>query len=144
MSPSQNSVPLQLGPYELIERVATGGMAEVYLARRAGPHGFQKIVALKRILPQLAKDPDFVAMFVPGDGVLRMIRWCKVDEFSWLYAILVLAIGFTTVARRPPNAHGWREFPSKKLSRADLDTTLASNIPESSGPSCSAAATPAP
>jgi serine/threonine protein kinase len=64
MSPSQNSVPLQLGPYELIERVATGGMAEVYLARRAGPHGFQKIVALKRILPQLAKDPDFVAMFV--------------------------------------------------------------------------------
>jgi len=39
-------------------------MAEVYLARRAGPHGFQKIVAVKRILPQLARDPDFVAMFV--------------------------------------------------------------------------------
>jgi hypothetical protein len=33
------------------------------------------------------------SMFVPGDGVLHMIRWCKVDEFSWLYAILVLAIG---------------------------------------------------
>jgi eukaryotic-like serine/threonine-protein kinase len=64
MSSSQNAVPLQLGPYELIERVATGGMAEVYLARRAGPHGFQKIVAVKRILPQLAKDADFVAMFV--------------------------------------------------------------------------------
>src|SRR5450755_4066436 len=39
-------------------------MAEVYLARRAGPHGFQKLVALKRILPQLARDEDFVAMFV--------------------------------------------------------------------------------
>jgi serine/threonine-protein kinase len=39
-------------------------MAEVYLARRAGPHGFQKIVAVKRILPQYARDPDFVAMFV--------------------------------------------------------------------------------
>jgi serine/threonine-protein kinase len=39
-------------------------MAEVYLARRAGPHGFQKVVAVKRILPQLAKDVDFVAMFV--------------------------------------------------------------------------------
>ena len=64
MSTSQNSVPLRLGPYELIERVATGGMAEVYLARRAGPHGFQKLVAVKRILPQLAKDTDFVAMFV--------------------------------------------------------------------------------
>src|ERR1700722_14719853 len=64
MSPSQNAVPLALGPYELIERVATGGMAEVYVARRAGPHGFQKIVALKRILPQLARDVDFTAMFV--------------------------------------------------------------------------------
>jgi serine/threonine-protein kinase len=39
-------------------------MAEVYLARRAGPHGFQKVVAVKRILPQLAQDTDFVAMFV--------------------------------------------------------------------------------
>jgi serine/threonine-protein kinase len=39
-------------------------MAEVYLARRAGPHGFQKLVAVKRILPQYTRDPDFVAMFV--------------------------------------------------------------------------------
>jgi serine/threonine-protein kinase len=39
-------------------------MAEVYLASRAGPHGFQKTVAVKRILPQFARDPDFVAMFV--------------------------------------------------------------------------------
>jgi eukaryotic-like serine/threonine-protein kinase len=64
MSGPDDPVPLRLGPYELIERVATGGMAEVYLARRAGPHGFQKVVAVKRILPQLAKDVDFVAMFV--------------------------------------------------------------------------------
>ncbi len=33
------------------------------------------------------------SMFLPGDGVLRMIRWCKVEEFSWLYATLVLAVG---------------------------------------------------
>src|SRR5438105_2794065 len=64
MEGSNDAVPLRLGPYELVERVATGGMAEVYLARRAGPHGFQKVVAVKRILPQLAKDVDFVAMFV--------------------------------------------------------------------------------
>ncbi|HQP35615.1 MAG TPA: protein kinase [Polyangiaceae bacterium] len=56
--------PERLGPYELVRHVATGGMAEVYLARRTGPHGFSKTVALKRILPQLARDPDFVAMFV--------------------------------------------------------------------------------
>ena len=64
MSASIHPAPLMLGPYELLHRIATGGMAEVYLARRAGPHGFQKVVAVKRILPQLAQDADFVAMFV--------------------------------------------------------------------------------
>jgi len=32
-------------------------------------------------------------MFVPGDGIARMISWFKVEELSWLYAILVLVIG---------------------------------------------------
>jgi serine/threonine protein kinase len=64
MTISSIPAPLRLGPYELLRRIATGGMAEVYLARRAGPHGFQKTVAVKRILPQFARDPDFVAMFV--------------------------------------------------------------------------------
>jgi len=56
--------PLVFGPYELLERVASGGMAEVYVARRQGPHGFHKTVAVKRILPQLVQDAEFVAMFV--------------------------------------------------------------------------------
>src|SRR5579862_2683828 len=64
MSASIHPAPLMLGPYELLQRIATGGMAEVYLARRAGPHGFQKVVAVKRILPQLVEDADFVAMFI--------------------------------------------------------------------------------
>jgi serine/threonine-protein kinase len=64
MSASIHPAPLMLGPYELLQRIATGGMAEVYLSRRAGPHGFQKVVAVKRILPQLAQDADFVAMFI--------------------------------------------------------------------------------
>ncbi|HEX3346317.1 MAG TPA: serine/threonine-protein kinase [Polyangiaceae bacterium] len=64
MTISSIPAPPRLGPYELLRRIATGGMAEVYFARRAGPHGFQKIVAVKRILPQFARDADFVAMFV--------------------------------------------------------------------------------
>src|SRR5882672_9244169 len=64
MSTSTAPAPVRLGPYELLRRIATGGMAEVYVARRMGPRGFQKTVALKRILPQLARDPDYVAMFV--------------------------------------------------------------------------------
>jgi len=34
-----------------------------------------------------------LSMFVPGDGIVRMIRWFKVEEFSWRYALLVLVIG---------------------------------------------------
>jgi eukaryotic-like serine/threonine-protein kinase len=52
-----------LGPYELGERLGSGGMAEVYVGRRAGPRGFQKRFAIKRILPQLAADSRFVEMF---------------------------------------------------------------------------------
>lgn len=53
-----------VGPYLVESRLASGGMAEVFVARKVGPHGFAKRVALKRILPQFAKDPDFVAMFI--------------------------------------------------------------------------------
>ncbi|MCC6214059.1 MAG: serine/threonine protein kinase [Polyangiaceae bacterium] len=52
-----------LGGYELLERLGAGGMAEVWVARRRGPHGFVKRVAIKRILPQLARDARFVEMF---------------------------------------------------------------------------------
>ena len=53
-----------VGGYELVQRLAVGGMAEVFLARRPGPEGFEKRVAVKRILPHLAKQTDFVAMFL--------------------------------------------------------------------------------
>src|SRR5215475_13705930 len=59
--PSRSLV--RLGEYELVRRIATGGMAEVYEARRPGPRGFAKRVALKRILPQLAMDDRLVRMF---------------------------------------------------------------------------------
>jgi serine/threonine-protein kinase len=53
----------RLGPYVLGERLGSGGMAEVFIASRAGPRGFSKRFAIKRILPQLARDAHFVAMF---------------------------------------------------------------------------------
>ena len=52
-----------LGDYELVRLLATGGMAEVYEARRVGIHGFSKRFALKRILPQLSRDERLVQMF---------------------------------------------------------------------------------
>ncbi|MET0402846.1 MAG: protein kinase [Cystobacter sp.] len=54
----------QVGKYQLIRKLATGGMAEVYLAKAAGPRGFEKTLVLKRILPHLAEEPAFVEMFL--------------------------------------------------------------------------------
>ena len=53
----------RFGEYELTKLLGRGGMAEVYEARRIGPHGFTKRLALKRLLPQLAADPRLARMF---------------------------------------------------------------------------------
>ena len=51
------------GKYVLLEKLAMGGMAEVYLARSIGAGGVGKFVAVKRILPQFSEQPEFVEMF---------------------------------------------------------------------------------
>src|ERR1700733_11470200 len=53
-----------VGKYEVVRKIATGGMAEIYLACARGTAGFEKLVVLKRILPHLASDPSFVQMFL--------------------------------------------------------------------------------
>jgi len=45
-------------------------MAEVFKAKSFGVEGFEKVLVVKRILPELARNQDFVAMFVPSDGLL--------------------------------------------------------------------------
>jgi serine/threonine protein kinase len=50
--------------YRLLNKIAHGGMAEIFLAWQTGAEGFQKQVVLKRILPALAADPAFVRMLV--------------------------------------------------------------------------------
>lgn len=54
----------RLGKYQLLRRIATGGMAEIFLARAQAMHGFEKQVVLKRILPQHASSEDFIRMFL--------------------------------------------------------------------------------
>ncbi|WP_434345260.1 protein kinase domain-containing protein [Myxococcus virescens] len=55
---------MQIGKYQLVRKLASGGMAEVFLAKAAGPRGFEKTLVLKRILPHLAEDAAFVEMFL--------------------------------------------------------------------------------
>jgi hypothetical protein len=53
-----------VGPYVLHREIARGGMATIHVARLVGDEGFSRIVAAKRMLPELASDAEFVAMFL--------------------------------------------------------------------------------
>ncbi|MFO0678481.1 MAG: protein kinase [Polyangiaceae bacterium] len=55
---------MRLGRYDLVAEIASGGMATVFLGRLAGVGGFQRFVAIKRLHPHLARDADFVEMFI--------------------------------------------------------------------------------
>ena len=57
------SGPDRFGQYEILERIASGGMAELFRARRRGVEGFEKIVAIKKILPHISDDGEFITMF---------------------------------------------------------------------------------
>jgi len=57
-------VSLVLGRYELLKEIAIGGMAEIHVAKQTGVEGFEKLVVIKKILPQFARDPHFVKMFL--------------------------------------------------------------------------------
>ncbi len=70
----------RFGRYELIRRLAVGGMAELYLARATGIENFEKIVALKRILPQHAAHDDFVAMFLDEARLTASIHHANVAQ----------------------------------------------------------------
>ena len=80
--PSTNEA---LGRYQLVHKLAHGGMATVYLATFSGPGGFKKVVALKRIHPHLAEEPAFVNMFLDEARIASRIHHanvCQVNDFG--------------------------------------------------------------
>jgi serine/threonine protein kinase len=54
----------RFGKYHVLEKIAQGGMAEVYKVKTVGIAGFEKIQALKRILPHQAREPRFIRSFI--------------------------------------------------------------------------------
>jgi TonB family protein len=68
------SGPDRFGQYELLERIASGGMAELFRARRSGVEGFQKIVAIKKILPHIADNDEFITMLADEAKVAAQLN----------------------------------------------------------------------
>ncbi|MFL5321178.1 MAG: serine/threonine protein kinase, partial [Myxococcaceae bacterium] len=54
---------VDFGRYQLLKKIASGGMGQVFLARTGGSGGFEKLLVIKRILPQLVEDEEFIEMF---------------------------------------------------------------------------------
>ncbi|HEY8923770.1 MAG TPA: protein kinase [Polyangia bacterium] len=79
-SEGQVQLPSQFGRYTLIERLAAGGMAEVFRAKIVSSHGFEKIIVIKRILPHLAADPSFVTMFIDEAKLMAQLTHPKVVQ----------------------------------------------------------------
>ena len=66
--------PVIIGRYALYDEIASGGMATVHIGRLLGPVGFSRTVAIKRMHANLAKDPEFVSMFLDEARLAARIR----------------------------------------------------------------------
>jgi serine/threonine protein kinase len=70
----KNFAPIQFGKYQLLERVAVGGMAELYRAKVTGDHGFEKLVAIKKILPHLTDEGNLVKAFIDEAKLAALLQ----------------------------------------------------------------------
>jgi serine/threonine protein kinase len=68
------------GKYQILERIATGGMAEIYKARLEGIGGFQRTFAIKRILPHLSQNAEYVAMLVDEAKVAGLLSHANIVQ----------------------------------------------------------------
>ena len=85
----------RLGRYELLLPIAKGGMARVWAARQHGQRGFTKVVAIKTILPHLARDPEFERMFLDEARIASMVHHpnvCEIYELGEEGRVLYLAM----------------------------------------------------
>ena len=87
----------RLDRYELLGPLAEGGMASVWIARQRGKHGFEKLVALKTILPQYASDLRFQQMFLDEARIASRIEHFNVARILDLgeeHDVLYLAMEY--------------------------------------------------
>jgi serine/threonine protein kinase len=62
------------GRYLLLDRVAYGGMAEIFRAKQFGADGFDRVIAIKRLLPNVADDKQFIAMFRDEAAITQQLQ----------------------------------------------------------------------
>jgi serine/threonine protein kinase len=97
------------GPYRLVQKIAVGGMAEVFKAKRSGVEGFEKVLAVKRILPHLSDNKEFVEMFIDEakmvaglahPNIVQISDLGKIDKSYYIAMEYVHGRDLRTILRR--------------------------------------------
>ncbi len=71
---------IRFGKYLLLQRINVGGMAEVFKAKTFGVEGFEKLVAIKRILPSIAEDDEFIKMFIDEAKITVRLQHANIAQ----------------------------------------------------------------
>ena len=110
--------PIKFGKYLLLERINVGGMAEVFKAKAFGVQGFERLLAIKRILPNMSEDDEFINMFVDEariavqlshSNVVQIYELGKVNESYYIAMEYVLGRDLRQIFDRFRQAE--RTFP---------------------------------
>jgi serine/threonine protein kinase len=72
--------PQPFGRFLLLDKVASGGMAEVWRAKISGESGFQRIVAIKKILPHVSDDKEFITMFTDEAKITVQLQHSNIGQ----------------------------------------------------------------
>src|SRR5688572_26962535 len=99
MNPAPDQAPDTFGPYEVFERLGMGGMAMVHRAKKRGIEGFERSVALKRMLQHLADDANFVDSFIREAKVASLLHHpniAQVHDFGRYGGVYYIAMELVT------------------------------------------------
>jgi serine/threonine protein kinase/CRP-like cAMP-binding protein len=101
--------PEIFGKYQMLHRVATGGMAEVWLARSSSIGGFEKLLAIKRMQPRLSTNQAFVSMFIDEarltvslnhPNIVQIFDFGRVDDDYFMAMEFVEGVDLSALAKR--------------------------------------------
>jgi len=136
--------PLQrsLERYDVLDRIAVGGMAEVFLAKAYGAHGFEKTLAIKRILPELARDPEFEARFIAersGGAALARERRAgarlrRIGESLFIAMEYVDGLDLSAMLRKFKDEKRTVPLPARSTSRSRSSARSTSRTPQRRAP----------
>jgi len=95
--PTPKKQPIPFGRYLLLDRINIGGMAEVWRGKVFGAGGFERLVAIKRILPNIAEDEEFISMFQDEAKIsvqLTHANICQIYELNRIGPSLYIAMEY--------------------------------------------------